>query len=44
LIVCGDGTAIRIVKGRCGRETMALSQWHDYVSHLPGHRLRGRSA
>ena len=44
LIVCGDGTAIRIGKGRRGRETMALGQWHDYVSHLPGHRLRGRSA
>src|SRR5262249_39162267 len=44
LIVCGDGTAIRIVKGRCGAETMALAQWHDYVSHLPGRRLRGRSA
>jgi hypothetical protein len=29
LIVCGDGTAIRIGKGRRGRETMALGQWHD---------------
>jgi methionyl-tRNA formyltransferase len=44
LIACGDDSAIRIVKGRCGRQTMTIAQWHDYVSHLPGRRLRGRSA
>lgn len=43
LIVCGDGAAVRIVKGRRGRQTMTLAQWHDYVSHLRDHRLLGRS-
>lgn len=43
LIGCGDGWAIRIVRARCGRQTMALAQWHDYVSQLHGRRLLGRS-
>ena len=43
LIVCGDCAAIRIIKGRCGGKAMALAQWHEYIFHLPGRRLRGRS-
>lgn len=43
LIACGQGTAIRIVRGRSGRQMMSPRQWHDYVSHLPGRRLAGRS-
>jgi UDP-4-amino-4-deoxy-L-arabinose formyltransferase/UDP-glucuronic acid dehydrogenase (UDP-4-keto-hexauronic acid decarboxylating) len=43
LIACGNDAAIRIVKGRNGRRVMTLAQWRDYVSHLPGSRLPGRS-
>jgi methionyl-tRNA formyltransferase len=43
LIACGDGAAIRIVKGRSRRQVISPEQWHDYVSRLPGRRLLGRS-
>jgi methionyl-tRNA formyltransferase len=42
LIACGNGGTIRIVKARFGRQAMSLEGWHEYVSHLPGRRLRGR--
>ena len=42
-IVCGDGAAIRIVKARRGRQPMSRAQWDDYLSHVRGRRLLGRS-
>jgi methionyl-tRNA formyltransferase len=42
-IGCGGGTAIRVIKGRRGRQMMTLAQWRDYASHLPSRRLLGRS-
>ncbi len=43
LTVCGDGNAVRIVKARCGRQTMTLEQWCEYAARLPGTRLLGRN-
>jgi methionyl-tRNA formyltransferase len=42
-IACGGGGAIRITRGRRGRQMMTLAQWTDYASRLPGRRLLGRS-
>jgi methionyl-tRNA formyltransferase len=41
-ILCGGGTAIRIVKARRGRAAMTLAQWHDYVLQVRDRRLLGR--
>jgi UDP-4-amino-4-deoxy-L-arabinose formyltransferase/UDP-glucuronic acid dehydrogenase (UDP-4-keto-hexauronic acid decarboxylating) len=43
LIACGDRAAIRIARARNNRQLLSLPQWRDYVSRLPGRRLRGRS-
>jgi len=43
LIACGDGATIRIVKARHGREAMSTERWHEYISHVPGGQLLGRS-
>ncbi len=38
-----DGATIRIVKARHGREAMSTERWHEYISHVPGGQLFGRS-
>jgi methionyl-tRNA formyltransferase len=42
-IACRGGATIRIVKARHGRQLMSPERWHEYVSHVPGRRLLGRS-
>jgi methionyl-tRNA formyltransferase len=43
LIACGNGATIRVVKARQGRQVMSPERWREYVAHLPGRRLLGRS-
>lgn len=42
LIACGDGSAVRIVRARRGRQVMTAAHWRDYVARLPDRRLLGR--
>jgi methionyl-tRNA formyltransferase len=42
LIMCGSGTAVRIVRARCQGQLMLPRDWREYASLVPENRLQGR--
>jgi methionyl-tRNA formyltransferase len=43
LVICGEGSAIRITRARRGGKTMSRAHWDEYLPHVGGQRLLGRN-